>query len=136
MYKPLDTSRSEIRILVLYSSKEDSDLVNDEVLHFGLDDDMNTTAARMKFPVGLIKMFKALSYTWGDLTKESSVMLDGHQFPVTENLHAAMSRLRNLIKSAANPDRIVPSFWWIDTICINQDDILERNQQVSVMTRI
>jgi hypothetical protein len=65
------------------------------------------------------------------------VIIDGHRFPVTENLQSALQTFRNLedpaVKSSSN---VIRSFWWIDAICINQEDVLERNQQVNLMTRI
>lgn len=65
------------------------------------------------------------------------MIIDGHRFPVTENLHAALRHLRNFqppsFKAVSGVRR---SFWWIDAICINQEDVLERNQQVNLMTRI
>jgi len=135
VYRPLDTSKNEIRILLLYSSKEDEDPVKCELLTFGLDDDTRARAARTRFGA-MVKMFKALSYTWGDLQKTDQITLEGHQFPVTKNLSSALRRLRNLNQAAMKTNQSMPSFWWIDAICINQDDVLERNQQVALMTRI
>jgi hypothetical protein len=87
----------------------------------------------------IFRIYNTLSYTWGDPEKSGSVILEGHQFPVTKNLEAALRAMRraksaatSLSKSVAQP----PSYWWIDAICINQDDILERNKQVLYMTRI
>jgi hypothetical protein len=69
--------------------------------------------------------------------KKKPVVIEGHQFPVTENLESALRRLRNFKDPSAKASSGVSrSFWWIDAICINQEDVLERNQQVNLMTRI
>jgi hypothetical protein len=70
------------------------------------------------------------------MNKEGVVIIEGHQFPVTENLESALQQLRNIKMTGNAPSVVTRSFWWIDAICINQDDVLERNQQVNLMTRI
>jgi len=65
------------------------------------------------------------------------VIIEGHRFPVTENLESALRNLRNFKDSSSkSTGSVTRSFWWIDAICINQEDVLERNQQVNLMTRI
>lgn len=71
--------------------------------------------------------FEALSYTWGSIGKADEIRLDGHKFQVWENAAAALRRLR-LPKKARH--------LWIDAICINQDDLQERSEQVLLMQRI
>ena len=76
--------------------------------------------------------YNALSYVWGDLSKPgSNVIIDGKQLSVTENCLAALQELRReaFLKSQA---QVI----WIDAICINQNNIAERNQQVSHMGEI
>ena len=64
-------------------------------------------------------VFEALSYVWGDPI----------DFPVTENLYSALHRLRH-----KGNDR--PHVLWLDSLCISQQDIPERNDQVKKMCRI
>lgn len=66
----------------------------------------------------------AISYTWGDPTQTKDINLNGHSYPVTTNLHLALSYLRNEDK----PRRL-----WIDSLCINQRDVAERNAQIPRM---
>lgn len=68
--------------------------------------------------------FHALSYTWGNGDQDRLIIIDGKGFLVAENLELALWRLRL-------PDRSV--FLWIDAICINQRDILEKQEQISMM---
>jgi hypothetical protein len=55
--------------------------------------------------------FEALSYVWGDPLITRQIKLNSQPFRVTENLEAALRRLRH-------DDRA--RIMWIDAICINQ----------------
>lgn len=71
--------------------------------------------------------FEALSYAWGDASIKKEIDCDGQSLPVTENLYHALLRLRQPVDS-----RLL----WIDAICINQNDLEERSQQVQFMRDI
>ena len=71
--------------------------------------------------------YEALSYVWGDPTPKHTVLCEGRDLPVTHNLYTALMYLRHEDK---------PRYLWIDTICINQNDIEERNRQVLLMSEI
>ncbi|RDW87380.1 hypothetical protein BP5796_03074 [Coleophoma crateriformis] len=71
--------------------------------------------------------YDALSYTWGDPTLTSSILLDDREFRVTLGLEAALQHLRHPTESLT---------LWIDAICINQSNIPERNSQVQMMYTI
>jgi Heterokaryon incompatibility protein (HET) len=68
-----------------------------------------------------------LSYAWGSTRRNQAITCNGRTLQVTESLLSALRRLRL-------PD--VPRVFWIDAICINQEDIEERNRQVSLMREI
>ncbi|PVH77045.1 HET-domain-containing protein, partial [Cadophora sp. DSE1049] len=75
--------------------------------------------------------YEALSYTWGlddpVLDKQFfSITLSDTKFSVAANLYSALKRLRQK----------EPRILWVDAICINQDDLLERAQQVRIMSKI
>jgi hypothetical protein len=71
--------------------------------------------------------FDALSYTWGELTDTRSILLNGHEFKVTANLHNALRRLQR-----ENEARVL----WVDSVCVDQKNVKERNQQIQLMARI
>ena len=71
--------------------------------------------------------FEALSYVWGDNLKSKHVYVSGRTLPVTANLYIALRRFRDPVHARQ---------MWIDAICIDQDNIPERNQQVQIMTSI
>lgn len=72
-------------------------------------------------------LYEALSYVWGDETKTLPILIGKHRFDVTENLHAALSRLRD-----HSLERII----WVDAICINQGNEKEKEKQIQLMARI
>ena len=72
-------------------------------------------------------LYDALSYTWGDPEETLPVYIGEHELPVTTNLHAALSRLRN-----SSLERII----WIDAICIDQKNDDEKSQQIQLMAEI
>ena len=69
-------------------------------------------------------VYEALSYTWGHSKKECSISCGSESIEITANLAAALVQIRK-------PDK--PRTLWIDQICINQDDVDERNEQVALM---
>jgi hypothetical protein len=72
-------------------------------------------------------LYEALSYTWGGSNKPRSISINKQNLAVTENLHAALLRLR---------DRSFERILWIDAICIDQDNLEEKSQQVQLMAKI
>jgi hypothetical protein len=71
--------------------------------------------------------YEPLSYVWGDPDRVGYIICDGKRLDINASLHSALRRLRH-------PDR--PRRLWIDQICINQDSLSERSQQVQFMNRI
>lgn len=74
--------------------------------------------------------YGALSYTWGDVTPIRDILINGHKVSVRSNLEAALRALRN--RSSIQAGLLI----WIDALCINQEDINERNQEVKRMRTI
>ncbi|KAB8231630.1 HET domain-containing protein [Aspergillus alliaceus] len=71
--------------------------------------------------------FEALSYVWGSVDTFETIHLDRQSFEVTPNLGSALRHLRH---------PTVKRVMWIDYICINQDDVPEKNKQVPLMGSI
>lgn len=71
--------------------------------------------------------YEALSYAWGDQNMKVSILLNGQDFLITASLKAALWHLR----LTTHVRKI-----WIDAICIDQADTLERSQQVLIMRDI
>ncbi|KAH8660844.1 heterokaryon incompatibility, partial [Tricladium varicosporioides] len=75
----------------------------------------------------------ALSYAWGDNTRDQPLILNGKLTYITSSLQAALQQLRsfNEIDKKAEVRPV-----WVDAICINQEDDLEKSWQVQKMGRI
>ena len=71
--------------------------------------------------------YEALSYTWMGASFSRPICLEGHQFYVTPNVEAAIRYLR---------DDKQPRTLWIDSICIDQSNILEKSRQVRQMKEV
>jgi hypothetical protein len=71
--------------------------------------------------------YEALSYVWGDTSGNYVMCCSGMLIRITANLDAALRRLRH-------PDQ--PRLIWVDAICINQADIIEKSHQVQNMREI
>lgn len=73
--------------------------------------------------------FTALSYVWGDIkdadsTSTITLGADRVILQLTDNCHKALETLRSSISSL---------IIWVDAICINQDDVVEKAHQLSLM---
>lgn len=108
-YKPL--AASEIRILELQPSWRASGRVRCQLRHVGL---------------GGKPAYEAVSYSWGAEAADQEIEVDGCALGVTPTLRAALLRFR-----ALGARRL-----WIDAVCINQADLVERGAQVRLMRAI
>ncbi|KAN0114672.1 HET domain containing protein [Hyaloscypha variabilis] len=111
IYSELCHERQEIRLVFLNAGQR-----KDEI-----------TAILMVTSLRWAPEFEALSYVWGDPLITRPIQLNGQPFQVTENLEAALRRLRHI-------DRV--RIMWIDAICINQRDSREQEHQIGLMRDI
>lgn len=74
--------------------------------------------------------YVALSYTWGDVNDTRNIVLNGHPTAVGANLESALRVLRH-----KQPIKVGYKIW-VDALCINQRDIVERGQEVKRMRKI
>jgi hypothetical protein len=111
-YRTLENLRS-IRLVVLGPSVTSDRPLECKIHHVSVDSPP---------PYG------ALSYEWkGESPQLPLACGDGSTILITPNCHAALRRLRH---------KRYPQALWVDAISINQDDIPERNSQVSMMFEI
>lgn len=71
--------------------------------------------------------YEALSYVWGNARDTSPTTLDRTPYHVTKNLECALRYLRY---------KESPRVLWVDAICINQNDLDEKSEQVPIMGEI
>ena len=114
------TSSNKVRLLRLYPAGPSQSTIDGE-LH-------ETDLIR---PSSDPHEFHAVSWCWGKGAANRSLRLRSEDkmfsFPISENLESALRGLRY-----EDQDRLL----WIDAICIDQDDITERNEQVPKMDQI
>ncbi|KAI0398952.1 heterokaryon incompatibility protein-domain-containing protein [Xylaria palmicola] len=111
-YRPLEDHTSQVRLLRLGRSSNADPLVYVSV----------KVAKLSEAP----KYF-AISYTWGDPEPERQVCIDGMIMKVRQNCFYALWQAQQ-----RRPD----SYVWIDSICINQQDLTEKSSQVQMMGQI
>lgn len=71
--------------------------------------------------------YTAISYTWGDASLTEPIVLNGGRYFTTKNAREVLEYVRRTGGMHAI---------WIDAICINQNDIPERNAQVRLMDSV
>jgi Heterokaryon incompatibility protein (HET) len=111
-YSPLDTAAGELRLLEIQPGSGPARIAGRLI-----------KCSLKKAPV-----YHALSYTWGDPSVVTSIILDDDQdFKVTINLELALQdlRLKDEIRTI-----------WVDAVCIDQKNSSERSEQVSIMRTI
>ncbi|KAI2621832.1 heterokaryon incompatibility protein-domain-containing protein [Hypoxylon sp. NC1633] len=74
----------------------------------------------------------ALSYVWGTDEPTHQIWLNQRVFFVRDNLWHALSRLTGKLPLELR-NKQQDRYFWIDALCINQDDLLERGHQVDLM---
>ncbi|KAK4952164.1 Folylpolyglutamate synthetase [Elasticomyces elasticus] len=116
IYERLDSERQQIRLL--------------EILPDEAEQPVRVKIRTVEFPA----FYETISYAWGDPTRSACVEIRSRtlqtwrrQLRVPSNTEAALRRVRR-------QDRVRAV--WIDAVCINQDDKVERSQQVAIMGMI
>lgn len=124
LYRQLDNARKEIRLVTIEPSPD----LENSVLELSLTHTYLTSEDHVPY--------EALSYCWGDdrhkrpiLLKGSDEDLDPEAQPeaqtfVSKSLYLALKALRRAS---------TPRTFWIDQLCINQTELEERAEQVSLM---
>ncbi|ETS86705.1 hypothetical protein PFICI_00533 [Pestalotiopsis fici W106-1] len=100
----------------------------------GIDEVTDRVVCRLDtVPLSDSLKYRALSYCWGDAEPPALVECNGFQLRVTENLTAALKCLLRNRNGKPLSDFLT---FWIDAICINQENIMERAHQVTLMGNI
>lgn len=76
--------------------------------------------------------YTALSYTWGDEANQRPILLNGKRFLVRKNLLSFLHQEAQDLRD----QHISRRGYWIDAICINQNDPDEKGWQIGMMGRI
>jgi Heterokaryon incompatibility protein (HET) len=99
LYSSLPPDSDNIRLLRLLPNEDETEPLQWKLCNYSLQK-LGTQSHR----------YEALSYVWGNPRKTLPIRVDGNQFHITVNLHAALSRLRD-----CSFERII----WVDAVCID-----------------
>ncbi|KAG4421912.1 hypothetical protein IFR04_005024 [Cadophora malorum] len=129
-YRPLTPKRGRIRLIELLpethqpvesplethrcdpARSESSNRISCTLFHISLED---------------APAYTALSYSWGDTARGVEILVNGATIMVTPNLEAALRHLRL-------PDKALNL--WVDFLCIDQSNDVEKNEQLEQMRQI
>ncbi|KAL6902627.1 heterokaryon incompatibility domain-containing protein [Trichoderma evansii] len=116
LYRQLPLSGLEIRLLRLEPSGGPSAEIRASLIKYNMEEIKNENPS-----------FQALSYTWGNNSAARNIIINGIKLPVADNLY---SFLQHRCEASQCIDL------WVDAICINQNDLLEKNHQIPMMSMI
>ncbi|KAL1599495.1 hypothetical protein SLS60_007298 [Paraconiothyrium brasiliense] len=114
VYSPL-TGPKNIRILRILKSKNPNDPLVGELVERDLGKAKPT--------------YEAVSYTWDGQQPDHYITIDGRRLAITKNCFNILHDFRNPKFLEATSNRRL----WIDSICINQKDNVEKCAQIELM---
>jgi ankyrin repeat protein len=117
IYRQLDASRHEIRLLKFVDSLESE----------------GEKCSIETFPLDGVPSYTAVSYAWGSRSTHRKIELNGHSTYVAENLWRFLSNMSTLYQKRYSEHC---HWFWIDALCIDQSSMKERKEQVMLMAAI
>lgn len=112
-YEPLDLTKQQIRLIALHPAADPSDPIRCDIRSFDMENGPH---------------YIALSYTWGPVNPQQTILINGEGLSIRQNLYDFLHSYRNDISNV--------HYLWIDQICISQAHEGERNHQVQLMSQI
>lgn len=123
-HEPLIDPARQIRLLRILPESTDTQL-RLQLEIYNLDVDLANNGAANAVPP-----FVAVSYMWGIKTRLQSIIVNGKSLDITANCRYA------LWQAFRCPLVQLDGHIWVDSICINQSDLLEKSAQVKIMGSI
>ncbi|KAH6882544.1 heterokaryon incompatibility protein-domain-containing protein [Alternaria rosae] len=115
-HDPLDHTKPSIRLVHLLPSLSPNGRIQCSVMQSTVDAD-----------------YICLSYRWGNPAPSKKISIDGKDFAIRQNLFDFLTAAREN-HASSTPATLGP--YWIDALCIDQSNVLERNHQVRQMGTI
>ena len=115
LYRPLDRTRKEIRLLHVRPSTNLTDPVEGDLEVVSLESEARP-------------QYEAISYVWAEVSGTAPITINNvlvEDAPASAVKVLRQFRLRSEVRNL-----------WIDAICINQGDVVERSDQVGMMSQI
>jgi Heterokaryon incompatibility protein (HET) len=134
IYKTLDASAPQIRLLQVEKSQNHAEIVRCHLSTYHLEDAPD---------------YIALSYVWGDPLHKKPVFVNDQLCSITSNLDHALRTVRDgwtfimslgafegsELRTGLTQGHMIGPIW-VDALCINQADLEERARQVQLMGEI
>lgn len=117
-HEPLNILKNEIRLLHL--SDLDTDGSKSTISTKPLHQTEVVICSLKRTSLTKAPPYVALSYTWGKAKADHVLQIDGNSFQIRPNLQQALKHLYEVGVRCV----------WVDAICINQGDLIERARQV------
>jgi hypothetical protein len=108
IYETLDDQRHQMRLLTLAPSED-------------YDADIHCHLKKFDARSSPVPEYAAVSYVWGDLPPTSSIIINDQSFWVRAYMCTVLHYVRR---------KIMPRRLWIDALCINQLDAIEKPHQI------
>ncbi|KAJ8126181.1 hypothetical protein O1611_g7460 [Lasiodiplodia mahajangana] len=112
VYQELDPEKQEIRLLHLFPA---------------INLESSIRCRLIQVPLADHPKYECLSYVWGNHNFTVAIELNEQEHFITPSLDLALRHIR-----LPEEIRII----WVDAVCINQADLVERGRQVSLMKEI
>ena len=113
-YRGLDVARKELRLVLVVPARDEQEPIQAVLVHASLESSPPPA-------------YETVSYVWGSPKQRAPLTLDETCIAAPASSVAALRRLRK-------PES--PRTLWIDAICIDQTNNVERAQQVAIMSEI
>lgn len=79
------------------------------------------------WPIDNIPPYHAISYTWGEPKSNTTILVNNQAFSVRKNCEFVLRQAYSYHEG---------QYYWVDSVCIDQDDGKEKGTQVSIMDSI
>ena len=112
IWQPLNIARREIRLLLLDPSSDFAAPLSGCLSSVSLDDQPS---------------YNAISHAWGRAGNVQTLRLDGKPMVITSEIGTCLRHFRYHARVGA---------LWIDAVCIDQENLTERSNQVELMRHI
>ncbi|KAH8788136.1 heterokaryon incompatibility protein-domain-containing protein, partial [Diaporthe sp. PMI_573] len=98
-----------------------------EVLDDNYSETIKIRCRMATWPVDAMPSYHAISYTWGDLESNITILINDKTFRVRMNCEFALKQAYWYGKSC---------YYWVDAVCIDQGNLEEKGKQVAMMGMI
>lgn len=145
-YEPLDAKLDQIRVLQVLPQSDGEICLHLKVISISSlrqswsPQEPAPPSRQLRHPIVAkpppAPVYQCLSYCWGEEKPLTSICItnsnhsDGGKSLVRRNLHAFLQACIQRIQKYPLADH---PWWWIDALCINQNDHRERKQQIQRM---